>query len=112
MVMPPSIDYLKEDIIIPETNKVDEEPFDRIYGSIWKGDDRKLIQKDGTVYTGKIEKKSIRTRWGFLSHVYKTEDNRYFDRCGLPISKPNNLVKRLANIDTPEQDNNDWKGLV
>jgi hypothetical protein len=111
MVMPPSIDYLKD--LVPETNKVDDKPFDRIYGSIWKGDDRKLIQKDGTVYKGKIEKKSIRTRWGFLSHVYKTEDNRYFDRCGLPIDKPSNLVKRLSQIDNDnDKDNNDWKGLV
>ena len=29
----------------------------------------------------------------FRSYCYKTEDNRWFDRSGIPIEKPKNLTK-------------------
>ena len=63
---------------------------DRIYANIFK--QLKLIQKDGTEYTGKIEKKSIKLADGTLSYVRVTADNRWFDRTGMPIDKPTNLV--------------------
>ena len=83
------------DIIIPESNKIysNETKFvayDRIYGNIYK--QLKLIQKNGTEYKGKIEKKSIKLKDGTLSYVHKTADNRWFDRCGMPIKKPTNLI--------------------
>jgi len=88
---------IKEKPIIPETNKHyigDSETefvaYDRIYGNIYK--QLKLIQKNGTIYTGKIEKKSIKLKDGTLSFVHKTVDNRWFDRCGMPIDKPTNLI--------------------
>ena len=83
------------DNIIPETNKIYSSEtkfvsYDRIYGNIYK--QLKLIQKNGTEYTGKIEKKSIKLEDGTLSFVHKTTDNRWFNRSGMPISKPTNLI--------------------
>ena len=85
------------DIIIPETNKHyigDSETkfvaYDRIYGNIYK--QLRLIQKDGTEYKGKIEKKSIKLEDGTLSFVHVTADNRWFDKAGMPIDKPTNLI--------------------
>ena len=83
------------DIIIPESNKIYSSEtkfvsYDRIYGNIYK--QLKLIQKNGTEYTGKIEKKSIKLEDGTLSFVHKTADNRWFNRSGMPISKPTNLI--------------------
>ena len=81
--------------IIPESNKIYSSEtkfvsYDRIYGNIYK--QLKLIQKNGTEYTGKIEKKSIKLEDGTLSFVHKTADNRWFNRTGMPISKPINLI--------------------
>ena len=82
------------DIIIPESNKIYSSEtkfvaYDRIYGNIYK--QLKLIQKDGTEYKGKIEKKSIKLKDGTLSYVRVTADNRWFDKAGIPIKKPTNL---------------------
>ena len=81
--------------IIPESNKIYSSEtkfvsYDRIYGNIYK--QLKLIQKNGTEYTGRIEKKSIKLEDGTLSFVHKTADNRWFNRTGMPISKPINLI--------------------
>ena len=88
---------IKETPIIPETNKhyinnseTKFVAYDRIYGNIYK--QLNLIQKNGSTYTGKIEKKSIKLADRTLSYVHKTADNRWFDRCGMPIKKPANLI--------------------
>ena len=83
------------DNIIPETNKIYSSEtkfvaYDRIYGNIYK--QLRLIQKSGIEYKGKIEKKSIKRADGTLSYVHKTADNRWFNRTGMPISKPINLI--------------------
>ena len=83
------------DNIIPETNKhySSETKFvayDRIYGNIYK--QLRLIQKNGIEYKGKIEKKSIKLENGTLSFVHVTADNRWFDKAGMPIDKPTNLI--------------------
>ena len=82
---------------IPETNKIYKDgsdtkfvAFDRIYQNLHKS--LTLIQKNGTTYIGRIEKKSIKLEDGTLSFVHKTADNRWFDSCGMPISKPTNLI--------------------
>ena len=82
---------------IPETNKIYKDnsdtkfvAFDRIYGNIYK--QLKLIQKNGSEYKGKIDKKSIKLEDGTLSFVHKTADNRWFNRTGMPIDKPINLI--------------------
>ena len=80
--------------IIPESNKRGDEVIDRIYGSITGK--IKLILKDGSTYDGKIDKKSIKLSDGTLGHVYNVK-NKWFDRMGLPIDKPDNLVTRDGN---------------
>ena len=81
---------------IPETNKEyigDGSKFiayDRIYSNLHKS--LTLIQKNGTTYIGRIEKKSIKLEDGTLSFVHKTADNRWFNRTGMPIDKPINLI--------------------
>ena len=82
---------------IPETNKIYKDgsdtkfvAFDRIYQNLHKS--LTLIQKNGTTYIGRIEKKSIKLEDGTLSFVHKTTDNRWFNRSGMPISKPTNLI--------------------
>ena len=82
---------------IPESNKIYKDnsdtkfvAFDRIYGDIYK--QLILIQKNGSKYKGRIDKKSIKLSDGTLGHVHVTADNRWFDSCGMPISKPTNLI--------------------
>jgi hypothetical protein len=41
-------------------------------------------------------KKSIKLDDGTLGHVYNVK-NKWFDRMGLPIDKPDNLVTRDGN---------------
>jgi hypothetical protein len=82
------------DNVIPESNKRGDEVIDRIYGSITGS--LKLILKDGSTYDGKIDKKSIKLSDGTLGHVYNVK-NKWFDRMGLPIDKPENLVTRDGN---------------
>ena len=43
-----------------------------------------------------IEKKSIKRTDGTLGYVYTT-GKKWFDRCGMPIDKPDNLVTRDKN---------------
>ena len=75
---------------------------DRIYGT---DQTRRLIQKDGTVYNGTLTKRRIVCEFTngerFNSHVWETGDGRWFDRGGMPIDKPTNLVTRT---ETPKEE--------
>ena len=82
---------------IPETNRIYKDgsetkfvAYDRIYQNLHKS--LTLIQKNGITYAGRIDKKSIKLLDGTLGHVHVTADNRWFDSCGMPISKPTNLI--------------------
>ena len=82
---------------IPESNRIYKDnsetkfiAFDRIYGNIYK--QLILIQKNGSTYKGRIDKKSIKLSDNTLSYVHVTADNRWFNRQGMPISKPTNLI--------------------
>ena len=74
-----------------------EQSIDRIYGEPASGGEMKLINKDFTEYKGKIHKRatSVKDLDGsrFRSYCYVTDDNRWFDRSGIPIQKPTNLLK-------------------
>ena len=82
------------DNIVPESNKIGDKVIDRIYGDLHGT--LKLILKDGSKYDGKIDKRSIKLDDGTLGHVYNVK-NKWFDRMGLPIDKPDNLVTRDGN---------------
>ncbi len=67
---------------------------DRIYGT---GPTQRLIQKDATIYQGTLTKRRITVKrltkeGSFNSHVWETADGRWFDRGGMPIEKPKQLV--------------------
>ena len=75
----------------------DDQSIDRIYGEPASGGEMKLINKDFSTYKGKIHKRatSVKDLDGsrFRSYCYVTDDNRWFDRSGMPIQKPTNLLK-------------------
>ena len=88
---------------------------DRIYGSIFKGGER-LVQGDGTVYTGKLySKRRLLTSTDFITKEKKnfyspcrvTADGRWFDNAGMPIEAPDKLepekVKSAGEIEEEQQ---------
>ena len=88
---------------------------DRIYGSIFKGGER-LVQADGTVYTGKLySKRRLLTSTDFITKEKKnfyspcrvTADGRWFDNAGMPIEAPDKLepekVKSAEEIAEEQQ---------
>jgi len=78
---------------------------DRIYKN-WASIE--LINKDFTKYTGKINKRATTCvdpkGFNFRSYVYETTDGRWFDRAGLPISKPSNLVTHDKSEEGPTEE--------
>jgi|TARA_B100000745_G_C20142329_1_gene391684 DNA-directed RNA polymerase beta' subunit len=87
---------MKETVIIPESNKIGDKVIDRIYQNLHKT--LELVNKDGTTYTGKIIKRTIKCE-GYTSHVHTTADGRWFNRAGMPIDKPKNLIIRKEQED-------------
>ena len=90
------IDFRNVRPTVPETNKIQQDDgtfkyidriYSRIFGNVY------MIQKDGSQYRSKIDKRSIKLSDGTLGFVYHA-DGRWFDRSGLPIDKPINLVTR------------------
>ena len=77
--------------MIPESNKYGDKTIDRIYQNLHGT--LELVLKDGSTYDGKIDKKSIKLSDGSLSYVYNVK-NKWFDRSGMPIDKPDNLITR------------------
>ncbi len=69
---------------------------DRLYGSPASGGTLRIIQKDYSTYKGGISKKTLTIKGvdgtNFRSYCYVTDDNRWFDRSGMPIDKPKNLL--------------------
>ena len=79
----------------------DGESIDRLYGSPASGGTMRLMNRDYTEYKGTIHRRAITCKGTdglkFRSHVYVTDDNRWFDRSGLPIEKPTNLISEKHN---------------
>ena len=73
------------------------EPADRIYGSPASGGHLRLIQADYTNYKGKIHKKQLILKGidgnNFKSHCFVTDDGRWFDRTGIPMLKPTEVIE-------------------
>tara|TARA_B100000508_G_C11252710_1_gene177154 strand:- start:13 stop:441 length:429 start_codon:yes stop_codon:yes gene_type:complete len=67
---------------------------DRLYGSI--SGKIELVNKNMSIYKGKINRRSIMAKnkeGKFRSHAYETADGRWFDRAGMPMDTPKNIVK-------------------
>ena len=80
---------------------------DRIYKMSGASEDVELINKDSTLYKGKIHRRRITETnqldsTNFFSVAYETADGRWFDRTGFPITKPSTLAKDAD--DTSEQE--------
>ena len=76
---------------VPESNLGGDRIYQNLHGVM------QLVNKDGTIYTGRIDTRSIKLSDGSLGYVHLTGDNRWFDRAGMPITKPTNLVTREKN---------------
>jgi hypothetical protein len=79
---------------------------DRIYKMSGAREDVELINKDSTLYKGRIHRRRITETnqldgTNFFSVAYETADGRWFDRTGFPITKPSTLAKD-ADDDTSE----------
>ena len=80
---------------------INGEPADRIYGSTASGGLLKLIQADYSTYNGKIHKKQLILKGidgnNFKSHCFVTDDGRWFDRTGIPMLKPTEVIEDEDN---------------
>jgi hypothetical protein len=84
---------------------------DRVYGSLY---DDHLLQKDGSIYNGKLYKKRrLMTRkdpmtnekTNFYSACVSTADGRWFDNCGFPIEAPTKLEpEKVKTADDIEEE--------
>jgi hypothetical protein len=80
---------------------------DRIYQGL--SNKMRLINKDGSEYHGAINKKAISVKGKdgvkFRSFVHETADGRWFDRSGMPIEKPSNLITKKESEEQESQEN-------
>jgi hypothetical protein len=75
---------------------------DRIYKMAAGSEEVELINKDSSLYRGKIHRRRITDineldGANFFSVAYETADGRWFDRTGFPIAKPKTLAKETDN---------------
>jgi hypothetical protein len=84
---------------------------DRVYGSLY---DDHLLQKDGSIYVGKLYRKRrlvVRNNYitdekkNFYSPCTSTSDGRWFDNTGMPIETPDKLEpeKQKSQEDIDEE---------
>jgi hypothetical protein len=90
-------------LIVSNNVGLNGEPVDRIYGGGITP--LRLIQADYTEYKGSIKKKRVFKKskldgTNITTHVYVTDDNRYFDNGGLPILKPDDVVEDVDDETT------------
>lgn len=85
---------MSKDEVVSNCVGDDFKPIDRLYGDLHGK--HFVVNKDFSTYKGKIFKKGLLVKDidgnRFRSHCFVTEDNRYFDRSGMPIAKPNGLI--------------------
>jgi hypothetical protein len=85
---------------------------DRVYGSLY---DDHLLEKDGTIYNGKLYKKRrlitrkdpmTNEKTNFYSACVSTADGRWFDNTGMPIDAPTKLEpEKQKSHEEMEQEN-------
>ena len=82
-------------IIVSNNIGPNGEPVDRIYGGTHNN--LRLVQADYTDYKGKIHKKQLILKGldgnNFKSHCFVTDDGRWFDRGGIPMLAPDDVVE-------------------
>ena len=89
----------------PSSNYVMGEFIDRLYGT-YQG--VRLVQADGSEYTGNISTKQRRCKrmdgTTFMQTLHKTADGRWFDNSGMPMSKPEDLDEKDKDEQTGKDD--------
>jgi hypothetical protein len=85
---------MKRDPVVSNCVGPNNAPIDRLYGSLHGH--QYLIQKDFSTYKGKVTRKSLMKKdidgTKFRSHCYVTDDNRWFDRSGMPMKEPKTVI--------------------
>jgi hypothetical protein len=79
-----------------ESNHMGGRWIDRLY-KLGTTDAVELINKDSTQYRGKIYRRRIMVQGldgqNFFAIAYESADGRWFDNCGMPMKKPNQIIK-------------------
>ena len=88
-----------------ESNHMGGRWIDRLY-QIGVTDSVELINKDSSKYRGRVYRRRITLQnaegQNFFATAYESADGRWFDNCGMPIKKPNNITRELEeeSLDT------------
>ena len=81
-----------------ESNHMGGRWIDRLY-KLGTTDAVELINKNSTLYRGKISRKRISLQntegQNFFAVAYESADGRWFDNSGMPIKKPNSIAAEL-----------------
>ena len=84
-----------------ESNHMGGRWIDRLYQQ-GVTDSMELINKDSTRYKGKIHRRRLTVSGpdgqNFFAVAYESADGRWFDNCGMPIKKPNQVIELESNI--------------
>ena len=90
---------------VPYSNFVGGKYIDRMYGT-YQG--VRLVQADGTEYSGNISTKQRRLKrmdgTTFMQTLHVTADGRWFDNSGMPMSKPEDLDEKDKDEQTSQDD--------
>ena len=89
------------------------EPVDRIYGNPFG--QLRLIQADYTEYKGNIKKKQLIKQGldgnNFKTFCYVTDDDRWFDRGGISMLPPDDVIEEENEDDRRETRENTEEGI-
>ena len=89
------------------------EPVDRIYGNPFG--QLRLIQADYTEYKGNIKKKQLIKQGidgnNFKSYCFVTDDGRWFDRGGISMLPPDDVVEEESEDNGRETSENTEEGI-
>jgi hypothetical protein len=89
------------------------EPVDRIYGNPFG--QLRLIQADYTEYKGNIKKKQLIKQGldgnNFKTFCYVTDDGRWFDRGGISMLPPDDVIEEENEDDRRETSENTEEGI-
>jgi len=84
-----------------ESNHIGGRWIDRVY-QIGNTQQVELINKDSTLYAGKIYRRRITLQntkgENFFAVAFESADGRWFDNCGMPMKKPAQVVKEEEDL--------------
>jgi len=85
---------------VVESNHMGGRWIDRVY-QMGVTEQLELINKDSTMYKGRVNRRRITVQnsqgENFFSVAYESADGRWFDNCGMPIKKPNQVIELESN---------------